>query len=653
MLWNKAYITTLAVLTVGSQAWAQLPDIQHGTIAVHLEPIVTGISAPDYAISPPGDLNRLFVVEQRGLLLVVQNGVLLPAPALDIQARVAPPLVPGNANDERGLLGLAFHPGFNTAGSPGFGTLYTYHSEVIPVGSSPTYIAPNGAVQNYKNVVAEWKMSLVDPNQVDPASRREVISFGKNAGNHNGGTVAFGPDGYLYLALGDGGNANDVGPSHIEPGGNAQNLTTPLGKMLRFDPVNPALTPASPDPVSPNGQYRIPATNPFQGAGQVPEIYALGLRNPYRFSFDRDNGELILADVGQNNIEEIDRIELGGNYGWAVKEGDFLFNRANGTIGARSPGVPAGLIDPLSGPAGTLEYDHSDGISITGGFVYRGSAIPALFGKYVFGDLAIRNAPPRVDGRIFYADLATGEILEFLLPQFLNDRLPNGLTVHGFGQDGSGELYACVTNTPSNGTGGIVYKFGPDTTVSTTLADFQCAAELDGIRLRWRFQDPSEIVSVRVERSEEKNGPWSEVATERHESAGMEEAFDRHVVSGTTYYYRLSGTDREGDVTAFAAIAVTAGEAFRSPVLSHITPNPSAGAFAVEFALPRAGTASLRLLDPRGRVVATLADGTRSAGRHRLSWSGITARGPVAAGVYFLELRANGAVRSQRVVLAR
>ena len=224
------------------------------------------------------------------------------------------------------------------------------------------------------------------------------------------------------------------------------------------DRLHPALTPASPDPVSPNGQYRIPATNPFQGPGQVPEIYALGLRNPYRFSFDRDNGELILADVGQNNIEEINRIELGGNYGWAVKEGDFLFNRANGTIGARSPGVPVGLIDPLSGPAGTLEYDHSDGISITGGFGYRGSAIPALFGKYVFGDLALRNAPPRVDGRIFYADLITGEILEFLLPQFIDDKLPNGLTVHGFGEDGSGELYACVTNTPSNGTGGIVYK---------------------------------------------------------------------------------------------------------------------------------------------------------------------------------------------------
>ena len=665
MVWNKAYIASFAALAVGSPAWAQqvgpLPDIQPGTIAVLLQPIATGMSAPDYAISPPGDLNRLFVVEQRGLIQVIQNGVLLATPALDIQSRVAPPLVPGNANDERGLLGLAFHPGFNTPGSVGFGTLYTYHSELIPVGTSPTYVAPNNATQGYKNVVAEWKISAAATPDIiiDPTSRREIISFGKNANNHNGGTIAFGPDGYLYLGLGDGGNANDVGASHIEPGGNAQNLSTPLGKMLRFDPVNPALTPGSPDPVSANGQYRIPTTNPFQGAGQVPEIFAYGLRNPYRFSFDTLTGELIQADVGQNNIEEIDRIVLGGNFGWAVKEGDFLFNRitgpggAAGTIGARSPGSPAGMIDPLSGPLGTLEYDHSDGISVSGGFVYRGTAIPELYGKYIFGDLAIRNAPPRVDGRIFYADLASGDIREFLLPQFANNRLPSGLTVHGFGQDGNGELYALVTNTPSNGTGGIVYKFGPDAPVATTLTDFQCAAETDGIRLRWRFQDPSEFVSVRVERSEHQSGPWAEIATERNLDGGAEQALDRTVVSGTTYHYRLAGTGRSGRVTAFAPITITAGEAFKSPVLAHVTPNPSTGPIEVEFALARAGTASLRLVDPRGRVVATLATGERAAGRHRLSWNGITAHGPVAAGVYFLELRSNGVVRSQRVVLTR
>ncbi len=461
------------VLALTSGAKAQqdvLPPIQRGTIAISLQPIATGLAAPDYAISAPGDTSRLFVLEQRGQVLVLQNNTLLPTPALDISSLIGASLNPANANDERGLLGLAFHPGFNNPLSPGFHTLYTFNSQPLPVGTLPTYSIPNlsaTVLQGYKTVVNEFKMSVGDPNVIDPLTRREVISFGKNANNHNGGTIAFGPDGYMYLGLGDGGNANDVGPSHIEPGGNAQNLTTPLGKMLRFDPLNPALNGGSVNPVSSNGQYRIPTTNPFQGPGQVPETYALGFRNPYRFAFDRLNGQLIAADVGQNVVEEIDRVVIGGNYGWAIKEGDFLFNRVTGpggnagTVGARSPGLPAGLIDPITGTLGTLEYDHGDGISITGGFVYRGTSIPELYGKYVFGDLALRNAPPRVDGRLFYADLDTGIINEFLLPQFSTTFLPNGLTVHGFGEDASGELYALVTNTPSNGTGGIVYAIRP------------------------------------------------------------------------------------------------------------------------------------------------------------------------------------------------
>jgi hypothetical protein len=422
------------------------------------------MAAPDYAFSPPGDTNRLFVVEQNGLLRIIQNGMLLPGAALDIQNRVQPPLVASNRNDERGFLGLAFHPGFTNPASPGYRTLYTYNSELIPGATAPTYLAPNGATNTYKNVVNEWKISTTNDNVVEVGSRREVISFGKNAANHNGGTIAFGPDGYLYLALGDGGNANDAGASHIEPNGNAQNLGTPLGKMLRLDPLNPALTPGSPDPIGTNGQYRIPTNNPYQGPGQVPEIYAYGLRNPYRFAFDRANGDLIQADVGQNTIEEIDRIVRGGNYGWALKEGDFLFNHTNnpagsaGTVAARTPGSPPGLIDPISGPEGTLEYDHGDGISITGGFVYRGAAIPELFGKYVFGDLALKTAPVRADGRLFYADLQTGLIRVLQLPQFGTNIFPNGLTVHGFGQDAQGELYALVTNSSADGTGGIVYK---------------------------------------------------------------------------------------------------------------------------------------------------------------------------------------------------
>ncbi len=449
-----------------------LPPLTNGSITLMLQPVATNLAAPDYAISPPGDRTRLFVVEQNGLLRVIENGQLSPLPALDIQSRVVPPLVPSNPNDERGFLGLVFHPGYTNPASPGFRTLYTYNSELIPAGTLPTYPVPTTATNNYRNVVNEWKISSTNASVVDPTSRREIISFGKNAANHNGGTLAFGPDGYMYLALGDGGDANDVGPSHIEPGGNSQNLGTPLGKFLRIDPLNPSLNPTSSDRVSTNGQYRIPASNPFQGAGQVPEIYCYGMRNPYRFCFDPVTGDLIHADVGQNNVEEIDRIVMGGNYGWAIKEGDFLFNRTNGPAGAagtignppgnRSPGLPAGLIDPISGPQGTLEYDHNEGISITGGFVYRGAAIPELYGKYVFGDLALQAAPVRANGRIFFADLQQGVIRAFPWFQFGGSAiLPNGLTVHGFGQDADGELYALVTNTSANGTGGIVYKIVP------------------------------------------------------------------------------------------------------------------------------------------------------------------------------------------------
>jgi glucose/arabinose dehydrogenase len=455
-----------------------LPAIEHGTIAVTLEPIATGMGAPDYAISPPND-DRLFVVEQNGQLRYIQNGALQPTVSLDLATLTGGlgPFNPANANDERGFLGLAFHPNFNTAGAVGFQTLYTYSSTANGT-TAPTYLAPNDALQNYKLIIDEFKMSAANPNVVDTTTRREIMSFGKNAGNHNGGTITFGPDGYMYLALGDGGNANDVGASHIEPGGNAQNLTTPLGKMIRIDPVLPTLKPLSPDPISANQQYRIPADNPNMGPTQtVPEIFASGLRNPYRFAFDRldlgGTGDLILADVGQNNIEEINRIIKGGNYGWAVKEGTFTFFRTTGpngepagSIGANSPDSPAGLLDPIEGTPDPvtsarrfLEYDHGDGISITGGFVYRGDDIPELVGKYVFGDLALRSLPPRVDGRLFYADLEDGTIHEFLLPQFANDQLPDGLTVHGFGEDMDGELYALVTNTPANGTGGIVYKF--------------------------------------------------------------------------------------------------------------------------------------------------------------------------------------------------
>lgn len=444
------------------------PEVTNGALSLFLVTVATNLSAPLYGVSPPGDTHRLFVLEQNGLMWIIQDGVPLPTPALDLRSLVSPPLITSNPNDERGLLGLAFHPGFNNPSSPGYRTLYTYNSEMVPSNTLPYYPLSGATSNAYMNALNEWKISSTNTNIVDPSTLRQIITFGKNALNHNGGTCTFGPDGYMYLALGDGGNANDVGPGHIAPGGNAQNLSVPLGKMLRFDPLNPALNPSSSDPISSNGQYRIPVSNPFQGPNQVPEIYAYGFRNPYRFDFDPVTGDLIEADVGQNNIEEINRVQKGSNYGWAIKEGDFLFNMTNGpagpagTVGAPpgyfSPGSPAGLTDPITGPAGILEYDHNNGISITGGYVYRGSGMPELYGKYIFGDLALIANPVRENGRIFYADLQMGTLNVFTLPQFGSEILPNGQTVHGFGLDGSGEVYAMATDTPPNGNGGVVYK---------------------------------------------------------------------------------------------------------------------------------------------------------------------------------------------------
>ncbi len=294
--------------------------------------------------------------------------------------------------DERGLLGVAFHPNYAVNGK-----LYTYTSE--PNAGPPTFptTMPPGTPPDHQNVVAEWR--AVAPGGpvfgVDPTSRRELLREDHPQFNHDGGDLAFGPDGMLYISDGDGGEADDQGAGHV-PGGNAQQLTSPLGKVLRID-VNGSN--------SANGQYGIPADNPFVGvAGALREIYAFGFRNPFRFSFDRGTGALYLGDVGQNDIEEVDIVVKGGNYGWATKEGTlFFFNNGAGAGFASTTDnglVPQGAIDPIA------QYDtHHEGHSVIGGFVYRGSKFPQLAGRYVFGDFARLfrfPAGPNDSGRLFY-----------------------------------------------------------------------------------------------------------------------------------------------------------------------------------------------------------------------------------------------------------
>jgi hypothetical protein len=288
-------------------------------------------------------------------------------------------------------------------------------------------------------------VSAANPDVVDPATRREVMRIDHPQGNHNGGQLAFRPsDRYLYISTGDGGGANDVGNGHAANGGNGQSKNTVLGKILRIDPLAPALTPGSSDAVSVNGKYRVPATNPFVGAAGLDEIFAFGFRNPFRFSFDPGPDDLIVGDVGQNFVEEIDIVERGQNFGWNRKEGSFLFDPSDGSI-SPDPNPSPALIDPVA------EYGHDDGVAVIGGFIYRGTALPALIGKYVFGDFL---NPSSGSGRLFYSNLPTGLIEELRLGASARVL---GATLKGLGSDANGELYALVDSS----SGGRALKLIP------------------------------------------------------------------------------------------------------------------------------------------------------------------------------------------------
>jgi glucose/arabinose dehydrogenase len=430
---------SLAVLPAIAAAQPIPAKIPHGPAVIRLQPVVSGLTAPLTANFAPGDPSRMFVVEQAGTVKLVQNGVVQATPFLDASATTVPMR---SGYDERGFLGMAFDPNFNNAASPGFRRLFTWTSDTTQ--ANPTYPLTTPGTVDHQNVLSSWKVSAANPNVVDPASRQVLLRIDHPSFNHDAGDLRFGPDGYLYFGDGDGGGANDTGNGHNPATGNAQDVNSPLGKIHRIDVYG-----------NNRGNYGVPADNPFAGGGGVPEMYAKGFRNPYRFSFD--GTRLLVADVGQNNIEEVDDVIKNGHYGWNVKEGTFLFNPANGTVGASTPGSPAGLIDPL------IQYDHDEGIAIVGGFVYRGSKMPSLQGKYVFGDFS--SSFGAAAGRLFYADLATGQINEFVLA---NGDLPLGMFVKGMSQGPNGELYLLASTVLApTGTTGQIFEIVPE---PTTLA---------------------------------------------------------------------------------------------------------------------------------------------------------------------------------------
>jgi len=428
--------------------------IEKGDIKIELETVATGLTSPVYLTHAGDGTDRLFVVDQPGKILLIENGQLLPTPFLDITDRIHMPGFFGSQDvndfDERGFLGLAFHPDFADPQSSGYQKLYTYTSEMKElVADFTTMPLPPRVEFDHQSIIAEWTVDKNNPNIIDVNTRREIIRIDEPQFNHNGGMLAFGPDGYLYISVGDGGASNDVADGH-GPTGNGQNIDTVHGSILRIDPLDP-LTTTSTDPVSVNGKYRIPADNPFVAVEGVDEIYAYGFRNPWRFSFDSLTGYLVAADVGQGFIEEIDIVHPGGNYGWNLKEGTFRFNPEDGTVNNSINDLPEGLIDPVA------QYDHDEGISITGGFVYRGLAIPELSGKYVFGDFS--SSFFESNGRILYTDLETGLIQEFIIG--IDDR-DLGLYVKAFGQDADGELYLLAgSNLGPFGDSGVILKIVP------------------------------------------------------------------------------------------------------------------------------------------------------------------------------------------------
>lgn len=365
-------------------------EVRSGT-ALALEPVASGLSSPVFLTAAPGD-PRLFILEQDGRIRIVKDGVLLDTPFLDLRSIIR------DDGDEQGLLGLAFHPNYSENGR--FFVNYTAEE-------------PDSAT-----VVAAYTVSADNPDVASSTGQR-LLTIAQENVNHNGGMLAFGPDGYLYVALGDGGDADDDhGPGRPEHG---QDTSTLLGSLLRID-VNNGAT------------YSVPADNPFVGGEGADEIWSVGLRNPWRFSFDRQTGDLYVADVGQGCWEEVNvqpAASTGGeNYGWNVMEGAHCFGPELDETGCPelSDCDMTGLVLPVH------EYPHMGGrCSITGGYVYRGGCLPDIQGWYFFGDYCT--------GDIYKFEYSDGSATN--LENLTEDLLPSGARnqLTSFGEDASGELY--------------------------------------------------------------------------------------------------------------------------------------------------------------------------------------------------------------------
>jgi glucose/arabinose dehydrogenase len=416
-----------------------------------LQMLLDNLVSPVTLLESPDNTHRLFVVDQVGQIWILDaNGHKLPQPFIDVSSKMVG-LSP--FYDERGLLGLAFHPNFKTNGK-----FYLFYTAPPPAGGPTTDAGNTGLPKVWDNTtrISEFKVSA-DPNLADMSSERIILEEPHPQSNHNGGTIAFGVDGYLYISIGDGGNKNDIGPGHVEDwytvnaGGNGQDIEANLmGNVLRID-VNTS---------SGGKNYGIPSDNPFVGKRGLDEIYAYGFRNPYRFSFDMGGSRrMFLGDAGQNLYEEISVVTKGGNYGWNVKEGTHCFNAANEFMELSScPDVDAfgnPLIDPVIEAKNEANPEGGHFVTIIGGNVYRGNSIPGLQGKYIFGNFS--SEEDEAAGEI-YASNPGGPGLwsyEKLSLKSYGEDIDN--FIKGFGQDASGEIYVLASTElgPSGNTGKV------------------------------------------------------------------------------------------------------------------------------------------------------------------------------------------------------
>lgn len=444
---------TFAVMSCALAITPHGKAINLGSHAVRLTEITTGLGGPVH-VSPtdlvpfPDNSGRMAVSTINGVVRVIDsNGTYLDSQASPFLDTRSEPNRFVNSFFSFGMTGIAFHPDYVNSAAAGYGKFYsivTEHHYQFPGsdGSMPDLFAGLPlAGEPHHDVLVEW--TTTNPASNSPAfSRRDVIAFERPTENHNVTDLAFGPDGLLYLASGDGG-----GPSRFAA---PQDVTSYIGKMLRIDPLSPAATGTRSTTGSfinsQNQQYRIPMSNPGVGIPiEVDEVYAYGFRSPYRLDFDSATGDLYVGDVGEGTFEEVSRVTLGGNYGWG---------RFEGTL-QRDPSIV--LADGTTHTPPVFQYGRGDGETVVGGFVYRGAALPELVGKYIFADFGRQVAPGQVPtpARLFAGDLTTGQIEELGISALGEQLLESGSGIVksrqfilSIGQDRNGELYLVVGDDP-------------------------------------------------------------------------------------------------------------------------------------------------------------------------------------------------------------